>query len=367
MLRVGQEFKNYKDICRYLKEEVKTGRSKELQLKRWQLSFSWHKEGHKIIVDKVFRDYVRPSNGGNRRHLEAFMPYVIYSLRECGVNDEYIGTQRMIKSELKLIPSKMYDAYNGDEEYVKKNGITSQESLRKFVHSFEVCVNDTLPGCLKELEKGGGITWSPGQIFIIGSQRWVHSTGYGEILDDIETKVCNKMNTEGELKGRQYLHVIKRDPEMIEAFYKECIRLLIYDNRLIEEIKDKYEKKYGTKFTPDLIKKYYRLYYIGEVNENVLRKWKLPDKIDSVRLKKAFVNRVGQEIQMLKKKVYEDIFQRMGSKLGIPDEDFRKLKYLVMNFPENNQKLTNKDYSPSKDEKQGGNEDEFLREDAVEN
>ena len=77
MVSTGQEFKNYKELCLFLGEETKTGRSKELQLKRWQLSFSWHKNGNKIIVDEVKKDYVNAACGGNRKHVDAFLPYVM--------------------------------------------------------------------------------------------------------------------------------------------------------------------------------------------------------------------------------------------------------------------------------------------------
>ena len=374
MVTVGQEFKNYKELCKYLGEDVKTGKSKELQLKRWQLSFSWHNKGYKIVIDDVKRDYIRQSSGGNRKHVDAFLPYVIYWLKMSGVDNDFIGTQRLIRSELKLISPEIYQVYNersqDHSKYLAYHGITSYESLLKFVHYFEVCVNETVRGCLGIISKGGGVFWSPGQIFVIGMshRRRVYTTSYEEVLDDVETAVCNEMNTERELKGRQYLHVIKRNPEMMEKFYKECITRLIGDKDLVAEIKDKYETQYEAEFIPEMIIKYYRLYYVEKIDPTVLRKWKLPDKIDNTRLKKAFVNPVGQEMQMLKKKVYEDIFQRMESKtnnkLGIPNNDFEKLKFLVMEY---SPKLTNRNYRTETLKKQGGNLNGDIRTEAAEN
>ena len=301
---------------------------------------------------------MRRKASGNRKHLEAFLPYVIYWLRMSGVEHSYIGMQRLVKSELKLIPAEIYNVYNrrgmDQSEYIGTHGIMSVESLAKFVHCFEVCVGETIEGCLKELAREGGITWSPGEVFIVGAfhHRRVYTTGYKTVLDDVEKKVCDELNLGDELKGRQYLHVVKRDPVLMESFYKECIRRLCEDKKLMAEIRDKYQEKYGDEFVSEMITKYYRLYYIGDIDKDALRKWKLPDKIDDVRLKKAFVNPVGQEMQMLKKKVYEDIFQRMErrkNKLGIPDNDFEKLKLLSINYP----KLTNKNYSPTKNKNQG--------------
>ena len=35
----GQIFKNYKKLCEYLEEQVRTGKSKQLQLKDWNRYF----------------------------------------------------------------------------------------------------------------------------------------------------------------------------------------------------------------------------------------------------------------------------------------------------------------------------------------
>ncbi|GAB6150228.1 hypothetical protein [Clostridium novyi] len=52
-LKEGQVVKNYKEMCLVLQEEIKTGKSKQLQLKDWERYFSYHKEGHKFIIDKI--------------------------------------------------------------------------------------------------------------------------------------------------------------------------------------------------------------------------------------------------------------------------------------------------------------------------
>ena len=44
-LYVGQTFKNYKILCEYLGESVRTGKSKQLQLKYWKRFFSYKKDG----------------------------------------------------------------------------------------------------------------------------------------------------------------------------------------------------------------------------------------------------------------------------------------------------------------------------------
>ena len=48
-LKTNQIFKNYKELCEYLDEPIKTGKSKQLQLKDWERYFSYEKEGQKFI------------------------------------------------------------------------------------------------------------------------------------------------------------------------------------------------------------------------------------------------------------------------------------------------------------------------------
>lgn len=55
----GQKFKNYKALCEFLEEPVKTGKSKQLQLKDWERYFQYHKEGNAIIVDAVHDEVLK--------------------------------------------------------------------------------------------------------------------------------------------------------------------------------------------------------------------------------------------------------------------------------------------------------------------
>lgn len=53
-LTKGKEFKNYKELCLFLNEKIKTGNAKNSQLKEFRLYFEHKKEGHKFIITEVF-------------------------------------------------------------------------------------------------------------------------------------------------------------------------------------------------------------------------------------------------------------------------------------------------------------------------
>lgn len=56
MLKNGQVFKNYKELCAFMGWEVKSGNTKIAQFKELDAKCKWHKEGNKIIIDEVYEN-----------------------------------------------------------------------------------------------------------------------------------------------------------------------------------------------------------------------------------------------------------------------------------------------------------------------
>lgn len=52
-LKVGMEFKSYRALCEFLGEPVKTGKSKQLQLKKWEEHFTWSNIGNKFVINTI--------------------------------------------------------------------------------------------------------------------------------------------------------------------------------------------------------------------------------------------------------------------------------------------------------------------------
>lgn len=69
LLEVGQVFKSYRDISRYLGEKIKSGNSKDAQVKEWECHFKYDKEGHKYIITEIYNTPLPKidlrSKGGN--------------------------------------------------------------------------------------------------------------------------------------------------------------------------------------------------------------------------------------------------------------------------------------------------------------
>lgn len=55
-LTVGQRIKNYKELCKLLNEEEKTGKSRQLQLVDWNRYFRYSKSGNAYIIEEIFAE-----------------------------------------------------------------------------------------------------------------------------------------------------------------------------------------------------------------------------------------------------------------------------------------------------------------------
>lgn len=58
-LKEGQEFENYKEICKFLCERERKGRAKIKQLSEWELYFSFTRIGNKYIINKTHENKIR--------------------------------------------------------------------------------------------------------------------------------------------------------------------------------------------------------------------------------------------------------------------------------------------------------------------
>ena len=55
-LREGMVIKNYKELCKLLEIKEQGGSSKRIQFKELDRYCSYHKDGHKIIIDKIYNE-----------------------------------------------------------------------------------------------------------------------------------------------------------------------------------------------------------------------------------------------------------------------------------------------------------------------
>lgn len=74
-LEIGMVIKNYKELCRLLNQEVKSGKAKRLQLEEFKRYFDFEKSGQKFIITDI---YDTPLTKEDRRKLGNNSIYVKY-------------------------------------------------------------------------------------------------------------------------------------------------------------------------------------------------------------------------------------------------------------------------------------------------
>jgi hypothetical protein len=53
---VGQVFKSYRDLCRFLDANILGGSSKTYQLEEWGRYFKWQRDKHRYVITQIFEE-----------------------------------------------------------------------------------------------------------------------------------------------------------------------------------------------------------------------------------------------------------------------------------------------------------------------
>jgi hypothetical protein len=153
-LEVGQIIKNYKQICELLNEDIKTGKSKQLQLKDWERYFSFHKEGQKIIIDEVFNDIkekvdMRGKQDNNTaKYVENIELNIIGELLTKGHESKYVVGRGVLLRNVGLT--------NTNYSYCKRrqDKLASYLEIKKeLVNDYYNCIDSMLLGNLEKALK----------------------------------------------------------------------------------------------------------------------------------------------------------------------------------------------------------------------
>ena len=53
---VGQVFKSYRDLCRFLDADILSGSSKNYQLEEWATYFRWERDKFRYIIQQIYSE-----------------------------------------------------------------------------------------------------------------------------------------------------------------------------------------------------------------------------------------------------------------------------------------------------------------------
>jgi hypothetical protein len=143
-LQIGQEIKNYKELCKLLEEPVKDGgKAKEYQLKDFQRYFNFEREGRKFIIKEIYDSPLEKEDGrmfGNNsiysNDIQNILLCVLYRLPSnevvwsCNtllnnlsmINSNYITARRdmdKLGEKMNIKKEYVYDFYNNTHKSLK--------------------------------------------------------------------------------------------------------------------------------------------------------------------------------------------------------------------------------------------------------
>ncbi|MGU8937520.1 hypothetical protein ACV3U6_07710 [Clostridium perfringens] len=209
-LREGQVFKNWKEVCSHFGWKESRGNYKEARLKELDSMCEWHKEGNKIMIDKIhennveFEDNTRARKGKYNIEVGSSILAVVASKED---NDGVVYlTQKELIVQTALANGRLFSEYYA-EGFSKLEVISYKDIAKKMTY--------------KAIDNG---------------LKWLNSA---RVLKNDKVKIGNVLNPEtGEYELRE---LDNKESAMIFEGEQKILRELGYDNIFTVMVKNEFE------------------------------------------------------------------------------------------------------------------------------
>lgn len=245
-VKVGQVFKNYKDLCNHLGETVKGGKSKELQVMDWKRYFEFEKDKNKFIITNVYNESLKKVTNRTSNNIKNIQPMMEYIQGMGNVADcFYYSMTAWYCDQLRLLKREICDViYKGNlevEEYCIEHHILNKRILSEYVSAARSCLKNMFRKALSYMEKKDLVEYEEGYMFTyrLGKKSLGHfaTTLLNEIIITNETDICNAMNREHNLSdkfnGRQNLYTIYSREPLLEEFRDLTVSMIMDDENIV--------------------------------------------------------------------------------------------------------------------------------------
>lgn len=222
-LKTNQTFKNYKELCEYLDEPIKTGKSKQLQLKDWERYFSYEKEGQKFIITEIFdtptEKIDKRTNGNRSKYVQPFMDYVMSTFNEKCIG-EYYTISNWSTTLLRLLDKDICNSVYMEDQDIFDNygklGVTDLKLYRTYISTVKSITRNMILKTFGWLEKRDYIKYQEGYKFYYQGETYnktVCTNEVNSLIDDIEREICQQLSDEHfknkNIKGKQLVYVLQ--------------------------------------------------------------------------------------------------------------------------------------------------------------
>lgn len=257
-------FKNYRKICEYLHESIKTGKAKQLQLEDWKRYFEYERDGNAFIITKVYdvpkekiRKKISDTSNYTSNNTKNIQPMIDYLQIKFDLNGNWYSFTDWYCSKLELMNKTICNAvYHSDEidAVCEKYNISDDKLFCEYVSAAKSELKNMFLKSLAYLEKKDKITYHDEYKFIyrLGKRTLgnVITDSINDTIKEIETTVCNDLNEEYDLstkmKGRQLLKVIYSQKRLTEDFKELCLLALNENDNVLKELNEELSYQHAT-------------------------------------------------------------------------------------------------------------------------
>ena len=276
----GMVVKNYKELCSLLNERVKTGESKQIQVAKWSKYFIHHKEGNKIVIDKILTEeqeveLVDNRGGNNNKYKEGLMKVIKHMASSD--NDRIAIIKKSEAQEVFNFVST-FCQFKSNSTIAKEIGVEEwiindimKRNYNSFTSSFESAV--------KTLKKNGN--WLISELIEVSQDEEEYDRKTGEFLGYKTTKTI--LHT-GDKFYEEYTKTILQTEKEVMADWNiskksDLFRYHRYLN-FLEEVCSRVRKKNSMY---DGLKSYTQIYYINGADiEEIINYTLTPEELEEI-------------------------------------------------------------------------------------
>lgn len=219
-------FKNYRRICEYLHEPIKTGKSKQLQLENWKRYFEYERDGNAFVITKVY-DTVREKGqrtSNNRKNIQSMIDYL---QAKFDLDDNWYSFTDWYCNKLELMYKGICNAIYHDDEIdavCEKYDISDSKLFCEYVSAAKSELKNMFLKALAYLEKKSKITYHDEYKFIyrLGKRTigYVITDCINDTVKQIETTVYNDLNEEHNLSKKMRGEAVIKNYLFQKGFYR---------------------------------------------------------------------------------------------------------------------------------------------------
>lgn len=266
-ITVGR-FKNYRKICEYLHEPIKTGKSKQLQLEDWKRYFEYERDGNAFVITKVYdapkekiRKAINDTSNYTSNNTKNIQSMIDYLQAKFDLDDNWYSFTDWYCEKLELMHKGICNAvYHPDEidAVCEEYNISDGKLFCEYVSAAKSELKNMFLKALAYLDKKKKITYHDQYKFTyqLGKRTRgsIITDSLNEQIEENETTVCNDMNEDYKLskkmKGRQLLKIIYSKEKLTKEFKELSLGMLQDDDYAINVLNSELSDQHPT-FHPD--------------------------------------------------------------------------------------------------------------------